>query len=193
MRNPVKVGERVYLRLVEPEDARHFADSSHLEGEPEFQDDGRVPVSVIAHEHWIRALGKPGTPETLSFAICRIADDACIGGTTLRHIDWIHRTAETGTGLLAAADRGQGLGTEAKHLLLEYAFHDLGLHAINAMVYERNARSAAALEKQGYRRAGRLTADVQQGGGFHDTLIYDLTRSDWEAARDRWRARRRPV
>jgi RimJ/RimL family protein N-acetyltransferase len=183
MRNAVKVGQRVYLRLVEPGDARLFADASHLEGEPQFQDDGRVPVSVIACERWIGELGARGVPEEISFAVCRIADDAELGGTTLRHIDWINRTAETGIGLLAAADRGQGIGTEAKHLLLEYAFVDLGLHALNAMVYERNTRSAAALRKQGYRLAGRLTADVQRDGGFHDTLVFDITRDDWEDAR----------
>lgn len=183
MRNAVKIGQRVYLRLVETGDARAFADASHLEGEPQFQDAGRVPVSAIAHERWIRDLGRPGTPEEISFAICRVADDAMVGITTLRHIDWVNRTAETGTGLLAAADRGQGIGTEAKHLLLEYAFVDLGLHALNSMVYERNARSDAALRKQGYRLAGRLTADVQQDGGFHDTLVFDITRADWERAR----------
>ena len=188
MRNPCKIGERVYLRPVEPSDARLFAHASHLEGEPEFQDDGRVPVSSIALGRWIGALGGQGTPGELSFAISRRSDDACLGGTTLRHIDWINRTAETGSGLLAAADRGRGIGTEAKHLLLEYAFVDLGLRALNAMVYERNARSIAALEKQGYRLAGRLTADVQQDGGFHDTLVFDITREDWEQAHARWRA-----
>lgn len=187
MRNPVKIGRRVYLRLVEPDDARLFADASHLEIETRFQDDGRVPVSVLAHQHWIRASGRRGTPEEISFAICRVEDDVCIGGTTLRHIDWINRTAETGTGLFAMSDRGQGLGTDAKHLLLEYAFVDLGLHALNSMVYEHNTRSAAALAKQGYRLAGRLTADVQQGGGFHDTLVFDITRENWERAYARWR------
>lgn len=191
MHNPVKVGKRVYLRPVEIADAKLFADASHLEGETAFRDDGRVPVSVIAFERWVRDLGGPGTPEEMSFAICRRSDDACIGGTTLRHIDWINRTAETGTGLLAMTERGQGLGTEAKHLLLEYAFVDLGLHALNSMVYEHNTRSAAALEKQGYHMAGRLTADVQQGGAFHDTLVFDITRKDWERACARWRAESR--
>lgn len=187
MRNAVKVGERIYLRQVEVADARHFAEASHLEGETRFQNDGRVPVSVLSHQRWIRELGTPGTPETISFAICRKADDALLGGTTLRHIDWVNRIAETGTGLLAAKDRGQGIGTEAKHLLLEYAFVDLGLHALNSMVYERNTRSIAALEKQGYRLAGHLTADVQRGGAFHDTLLFDITCEDWERAYARWR------
>lgn len=111
-----------------------------------------------------------------------IDDDSCIGGVTLRHIDLVNRTAETGSGLLAAADRGQGLGTEAKHVLLRFAFETLGLHAISSIVYSGNARSIAALRKQGYRPAGRLTADVHRGGRFTDALMFDLLRHEWEAA-----------
>ncbi|CAN5767485.1 GNAT family protein [soil metagenome] len=184
-RNAVKVGERLYLRPVEVADARAIMMSSHLESEPQFQGRGRVPSSVMAFESWIRDLASVGTPDAIAFAICRRGDDACLGTVMIRNIDWINRTAETGTGLLAATDRGQRIGTDAKRLLLEYAFVDLRLHALNALVFSGNTRSAAALTKQGYRLAGRLTADVQRGGTFHDTLVFDLTRADWERARER--------
>lgn len=185
MRNPVKIGERVYLRLLERDDARELAVASHLEPETVYRAGGRVPASVIAFEAWPRKLDGTHTPEHIVFAICRRDDDRFLGTVRLGHLDWINRTAETGTGLISAADRGQGIGTEAKHLLLEYAFVDLGLHALNSMVYEHNARSVGALRKQGYRLAGRLTADEQRGGEFHDTLVFDLTRDDWERARGR--------
>jgi RimJ/RimL family protein N-acetyltransferase len=183
MRNPVKVGERVYLRPLERADARALALASHREPETAQRDRGRVPTSVIAFEAWPRKLEGTHPPEDIVFAICRRDDDRFLGTVRLGHIDWVNRTAETGTGLLAAEDRGHGLGTEAKHLLLDYAFVDLGLHALNSMVYAGNARSAAALRKQGYRLAGRLTADVQRGGGFEDMLVFDILRDDWERAR----------
>lgn len=183
MHNPVKIGERIYLRPLERDDARELAMASHLERETAYSARGRVPVSVLAYEAWPRKLEGRHTPEDIVFAICRRDDDRFLGTVRLGHLDWVNRTAETGTGLLTPADRGQGIGTEAKHLLLEYAFIDLGLHALNSMVYEHNARSVAALRKQGYRLAGRLTADVQRDGGFHDTLVFDITRADWERAR----------
>ena len=64
-RNPVKVGERVYLRPVEVADARAIMMSSHLESEPQFQGRGRVPTSVMAFETWIRELASTGTPDAL--------------------------------------------------------------------------------------------------------------------------------
>lgn len=182
MRNPVAVGRRVYLRPIEERDAKALARSSAQESDTAFADAGRVPVSVMAFQHWIRQMNEDISGRELTFSICRIGDDACIGTVTLRHIDRVHRTAETGSGLLVAADREQGLGTEAKHLVLRFAFETLGLHAISSSVYSGNARSIAALRKQGYRLAGRLTADVHRDGQFQDTLLFDLLRHEWEAA-----------
>ena len=54
MRNPVKVGERVYLRCLEQDDARELARATHLERETAHRGNGRVPVSVIAFEAWPR-------------------------------------------------------------------------------------------------------------------------------------------
>ncbi len=182
MRNPVAVGKRVYLRPLEEGDAEALALSPVQEKDTRFADAGRVPVSVMAFQHWIRQMGEDPAGEDITFSVCRIDDDACIGVVTLRHIDRVNGTAETGSGLLAAEDRGQGLGTEAKHLLLRFAFERLGLHAISSSVYSENSRSIAALRKQGYRLAGRLTADVHRRGQFRDTLMFDLLRHEWEAA-----------
>jgi RimJ/RimL family protein N-acetyltransferase len=184
MHNPVAAGERVYLRPIEERDAGALALSYVHESDIRFADAGRVPVSVMAFQHWIRQTGEDASGQEITFSVCRIGDDVCIGTVTLRHIDRVNRTAETGSGILAAEDRGRGLGTEAKHLLLRFAFETLGLHAISSSVYSGNARSIAALRKQGYRFAGRLTADVHRGGQFADTLMFDLLRHEWEAAMD---------
>lgn len=182
MRNLVAAGERVYLRPIEERDAGTLALSSVREADTGFSGDGRMPVSVMAFQHWIREVTEDPTGQEITFAVCRIDDDNLIGTVTLRHIDRINRTAETGSALLAAMDRGQGLGTEAKHLLLRFAFETLGMHAISSSVYSGNVRSIAALRKQGYRPAGRLTADGHRGGRYRDTLIFDLLRHEWEAA-----------
>jgi RimJ/RimL family protein N-acetyltransferase len=107
-----------------------------------------------------------------------------IGETGLYSIDWIARTAESGSWLYCAADRGKGYGTEAKLLLLEYAFERLGLNMIWAWVKERNARSQAALRKQGYRDAGRFTWSGYGPDGFGNARMFDLLATEWRSARD---------
>lgn len=183
MRNHVTVGERIYLRPIEQSDAEGLSRSWTEETEVEFYADGRVPTSALAFAHGLRPPPAGAVPRELMFAVCQRDIDTCIGTVTLRHIDLVNGTAETGSGLFDAAHRGKGIGTEAKHLLLRYAFETLGLHAISATVFSRNTRSSAALRKQGYRLAGRLTADVHRRGQFMDTLVFDLLRPDWEAAR----------
>lgn len=180
MHNPLKVGENLYLRHIEPGDAIVLSRSSHMEPETEFLGGGRVPMSVLSFEWWIQRINTANEPTESVFAICRLSDDAFLGTTSLRHIDRRNGTAETGIGLVASDHRGRGIGTEAKHLLLSYAFQDLDLHAVSATIFEGNLRSIRAVEKQGYELAGRLSATQVVRGIFRDTLVYSLTRQDWE-------------
>ncbi|MGI9254504.1 MAG: GNAT family N-acetyltransferase, partial [Thermomicrobiales bacterium] len=99
------------------------------------------------------------------------------------YADWLSRTAETGTWIYRPAHRGGGLGTEAKHLLLEWAFQRAGLNMVWSWVFEGNDRSAAALRKQGYRDAGRIDWVNRTGGGLRNARVFDLLASEWRAAR----------
>jgi RimJ/RimL family protein N-acetyltransferase len=170
-------GKRVWLRPIEIHDAEALAPASHRERETAFTG-GRIPLSVLSFERWIAGLGE----DEHVFAICRHGAEHCIGTVSLRRIDMENATAETGIGLLDAADRGHGLGTEAKALLLSYAFDLLGLHAVSCTIASVNARSIRAVERQGYRYAGRLTGAVTTLDGQPcDQVVYDLTREEWKA------------
>jgi RimJ/RimL family protein N-acetyltransferase len=170
-------GKRVWLRPVELHDAEALARASHQEAETVFTG-GRIPLSVLSFERWIAGLDE----HEHVFAICRHAAEECIGTVSLRRIDMENGTAETGIGLLDAADRGHGLGTEAKALLMSYAFDILGLHAVSCTIASVNTRSIRAVERQGYRYAGRVTGAVTTLGGQPcDQLVYDLMREEWKA------------
>jgi RimJ/RimL family protein N-acetyltransferase len=187
VRNPIMVGERIYLRAEEPEDAELMARYSAQETETFF--DRRFPSSQIAHERNIREAAENTLPEHIHFAVCLKEDDRYIGTVELMDIDYINRTAETGSWLGDPEYRGKGYGPEAKYLLLEYAFDTLQLHVIVSWVWEPNTRSAAAVQRQGYRPAGRFIADDNQRGVWKDALIFDILRDEWLAAREEWRAR----
>jgi RimJ/RimL family protein N-acetyltransferase len=189
MRNAVAIGDRVYLRPLEPADAEPFAAALTHEPETSFER-GRFPTSPLALEHWIEAVYKKPMPDEVAFAVCLRGTDELIGSVGIDHLDWINRTGETGSYLFGPTYRGRGYGTEAKHLLLEYCFDRLQLHAICSHVWEPNARSAAALAKQGYRPAGRLKWDDLKDGVYRDVLVFDLLRDEWLEARETWRAAR---
>lgn len=174
-------GKRVWLRPIEPKDARELSRASHLEDETAFTG-ARIPLSVMSFERWIATLGDAEHV----FAICRTGDHTCIGTASLRSLDMDNRIGETGIGFIWPEDRGRRLGGEVKSLLLSYAFEVLGLHVLSCTISADNIRSARAVERQGYRLAGRLTAALQgYGGTFADQLVYDITRDDWIAAREK--------
>ncbi|MGH7910398.1 MAG: GNAT family N-acetyltransferase [Candidatus Dormibacteraceae bacterium] len=184
MRNPLLVGPRVYLRAMEPGDGDAMAEADAMESDT-FMYRGRRPSSPLESEEWIKKAYRERPPKEVPLAVCLRADERLIGVVGVDDLDWTNRTGETFS-FLAVEHRGRGLGTEAKHLLLRYAFDRLGLHVLQSMVDAPNTRSAAALVKQGYRRAGiQRWADVKDRR-YVDMLRFDLTREDWLAAHQRW-------
>lgn len=175
------VGPRLYLRPAEAVDGKLLAAHYHAEQEAEIWFGGRSPHSPLDKVGWLGTTSGQ-CPADIPFSVCRRADDEYLGFVALFAIDYVNRTAESGS-FLGPPHRDQGYGTEAKHLLLEYAFDRLQLHLIWSVVWERNARSAAALTKQGYRPAGRYHWRATQRGMYHDALLFDVRREEWLAAR----------
>ena len=190
MRNPILVGERVYIRPLEESDAVPLAEIYAVETDT-FNERGRWPIGPLAWKKWIIETHKEKYPSEVNFAVCLIENDQLIGHNGVVDINWINRTGETVSDFGPAELRSKGYGTDAKHLLLEYCFDTLHLHALRSEIFEPNTRSAAAVTKQGYRLAGRFHYEDVKNGVFRDTLVFDLLRPDWIAARDAWRARER--
>jgi len=188
MRNPILVGERVYIRPLEESDAKSLAEIYAAETET-FMERGRMPAGEISWKRWITELHRQQPPKDIDFAVCLIENDQFIGFNGVVDIDWINRTGETESDFGPAEIRSQGYGTDAKHLLLEYCFDVIQLHVVQSIVWEPNTRSAAAVTKQGYRLAGRFPHADVKNGVFRDALVFDLMREDWIQARDVWRAR----
>lgn len=190
MHNPMLVGERVYLRPLEPSDAEPLARIDAQEADT-FMYRQRFPSSPLEHTQWIsEVMYKERPPDSIPFAVCVREDDRLLGVMGVDDLDWVNRTGETFSFLGPAEMRGRGYGTEAKLLLLGYLFEQLNLHVIRSEVDGPNTRSAAALLKQGYRRAGsRKWVDVKNGRYF-DMMLFDLTRADWLEADARFHATR---
>lgn len=176
------VGERIYFRPVEE------ADLPQLQAwinDPEVR--GRLlqfrPLDMEAERAWWKSHDRSQTPGSLHFAICLVEDDVLIGTTGFVNIDWLHRCAETGTLLGEAAHRGQGYGTEAKQLLVAYAFDTLNLHRLQSRVFADNAPSLRHLLRCGYVEEGRRREALFRDGRRHDEIVLGLLASEWRAAR----------
>ena len=77
-----------------------------------------------------------------------------IGSADLREIDHANRTAEFGIFIGEKECWGKGYGTETTRLLLEFAFHSLGLHNVLLKVDSVNERAIRAYTRAGFRVIG---------------------------------------
>ncbi len=178
--NAVKIGARVYLRPFTKDDAPLAARWSRQETETEW-DAGRWMRSTPGFESWTSGEQKVTPPQSARFAVCLRDNDELIGWVGISDIDYIHGVAESGSQIFRPEYRGGGYGSEAKHLLFDYAFNTLNLHALQSTVIFPNTRSAAALRKQGYREAGRLHWSFPSFGSFENEACFDLLATDWRA------------
>ena len=184
MTNPFLIGERVLLRPIQDSDAEAFVGWIN---HPEIRSFllFRFPMSLRDEREWIEGLSEKGLRRNVVLAIERKNDQKHIGTVGLHGIDWIHRRAMTVSFVCPASLRGKGYGTEAKNLLLDYAFGELGMHSLFAVAFEGNEGSIRALEKQGYKRGGVFRKSHLVKGEWVDAIYYDILLEDWRALRSR--------
>jgi diamine N-acetyltransferase len=109
-------------------------------------------------------------PERVHFTIYDQDDLAPVGTTGLFGID--HHDGRATFGIMLGERRGQGLGTEATRLVLEWGFTVLGLYNVELKVWEWNAAAIRAYTKAGFREIGRRRgAAVVMGRRFDEVLM----------------------
>lgn len=187
-KNAILVGERVYLRPEEKSDMAQYVEWARKEEET-FFDIGRHLVTEVRQWNWVLEAQKEDYPDWIQFGVYLRETDDHVGSVCLIDTDFVNLTAETGSFFHRADYRAKGYGSEAKQLLLEYAFDVLGLHMVESWVYFPNTRSAAALRKQGYREAGRVCWLYPFEGSFGNMVVFDLLAEEWRAMpREKWSA-----
>jgi RimJ/RimL family protein N-acetyltransferase len=139
-----------------------------------------TPLNLQAEREYIEAL--TSRKNDISFAIVKREGNEHIGSIALHQINWKDRLANTGTMIGEKQYWGQGYGTEAKLLLLRYAFDTLNLHRVCSKVYDFNSRSLAYAKKCGYVQEGVMRKHIFRDGNYHDVVFFGVFREEFEAA-----------
>jgi N-acetyltransferase len=143
-----------------------------------------------------------GARRDIPYATVRLADNVIIGSTRffdLEHWPWpsghprhgrdAPDACEIGYSWLARSAIGTGANTEAKYLMLTYAFEVWGVLRVCFHTDSRNERSRAALARiggqfEGILRSHRMAADYIA----RDSARFSIVASDWPAAKERLEA-----
>lgn len=135
------------------------------------------PAMEKNEEEWLDRLA--GSKSDAVFIIAQL-DGTAIGVIGLHKICWHDRTATTGSFIGEKQYWSKGYGSEAKMLLLHYAFHTLNLRKICSSVIAYNKRSYGCLRKCGYVDEGRKKQQHFKRGRYWDEIFLAVFRKDWE-------------
>jgi RimJ/RimL family protein N-acetyltransferase len=141
------------------------------------------PLMLQGEEAWLSRMSEGLTGRNaftdMMLLIIEKQTNHPIGTIGLHQVDWKNRHALTGTLIGEKKLWGKGLGTDAKMLLLNWAFNELGLNSIESHVIEFNKRSAAYSIKCGYKEAGRLHQRHFRDGTYHDDILLEVLADEW--------------
>jgi diamine N-acetyltransferase len=172
-------GERAALGTLRHELAQTYADWMNRVDVRR----GLAHLGVFDHaaeEAWLADASKANAdrrPAQLNFTVYDRRDGEAVGTCSLFEIDHHHLRAKFG--ILLGERRGQGLGTEATRLTLDWAFHVLELRNVLLEVMDWNAAGIRAYERAGFRVVGRRREALLSGGRRIDEVIMDAVPADF--------------
>jgi len=128
-----------------------------------------APVHEPGHAAWLERV----TSDSLRviFAIRDRASLRLLGVIQLIDIHAIHRSAELAIRIGSEADRGQGIGTQALDLAVDFGFRNRNLQRIALKVFADNPRAIRAYEKAGFQREGLLRRAAFIEGIWRDEIV----------------------
>ena len=92
------------------------------------------------------------------------------GSVTARSTRSTPTTARPASGSHWTAGRGEGLGTEATGLVLDFAFGELGLYRVELEVFDFNLRAQKSYAKNGFTVEGVKRGGLLWAGERHDVV-----------------------
>lgn len=166
------LGEKVKLR---PVDASDMDDLYNWWNDPEFAGEyaGHNPKS----RNEVRELVKGGW----FYVISSRSDDKKIGFIAYYPVrqDYLH-LFEIGY-RMKPSERRKGYTTEAARLLVHYLFTTKReIERIESVTDVENVPSQRVLEKNGFKREGKLRKRFCNKGEYRDEYMYSLLREEWE-------------
>lgn len=123
-----------------------------------------------------------------SFVVCLDGDDAPPGSpgdgddvTAVGALDvlGVDRDRPALSYWILPEHQGEGYGTAAVRLAVNYTFRTYSAHGVGAHVYDFNEASRALLESLGFVEEGRAREKRFIDGEYRDTVHYSLLRREW--------------
>ncbi|MBU6509441.1 MAG: GNAT family N-acetyltransferase [Gammaproteobacteria bacterium] len=131
-----------------------------------------------------KALNEWQRGASLPFATISRETGQVIGSTRYMNMDLANRRVEIGATWIGRAWQRTAVNTEAKYLMLRYAFEVLGCFRVELKTDVLNERSRRAILRLGSKEEGVLRRHVvTDTGRVRDTVYYSILDHEWSSVK----------
>jgi [ribosomal protein S5]-alanine N-acetyltransferase len=180
---PRLVGQEVYLRLLEPDDApellalysvnRDFLKPWEPSRNTEFY------TMEMLQSLLTTTFEAAQVDQIYSFGICLKPKAELIGRVTLSNIvRGVFQNTDMGY-FVGEKYNGHGYATSSIKLVLRFAFKEIGLHRVAAGTLKHNFASMRVLEKAGFRREGLAQRYLKIDNKWQDHYLFGITSEEF--------------
>ena len=170
-------GEHILLRGIRRTDVeayRHWLDHSEI---TYFMEMGARPTSDADLEEFYRLSTE--SAENVVFAIVHKDTNKPMGIVGLYAINWICRRGDFRIIIGETDLLGQGMGTEAAHLVLAYGFETLNLEVVTLGVNTENKRAIGSYKNAGFVAEGTRRKLIYRNSRYYDVLQMSVLREEY--------------
>ena len=122
----------------------------------------------------------------LPFIIIHKDSNTIVGTTRYLNIDYDNYRLEIGHTWIAKSWRKTYVNTEAKFLMLQYAFEKLGCIAVEIRTDVLNTVSRRAIKRLGAKKDGVLRYHkIMRDGRIRHTICYSIIEPEWEEVKNK--------
>lgn len=162
------VGKRVQLREIEEEDLETIV---MWRNDPEILKwlFSYLPLSMSKQRMWYKTYVEDDAQQIFVIEVEKTA----VGTVGLDHIDYRNQRAELGI-LIDKNWQKKGIGRETLNLLIEFAWNEMNLRKIKALVLAENAAAVKLYKSCGFVEEGVLKEEVYKNGEFKNVIVMAL-------------------
>jgi len=172
-----RTGTKVTLR---PHRAEDLSVNQRWINDPEINRHLTVtwPIHKSGQQSWLDQ-ATANSADDISLAIWTIEETSRLIGNTAMRINPTKQSADTGTLIGSKTDHSKGYATDAKMLLLEYAFQTRAVRKVTSKILSSNSASQKYAQKCGYRHMATIEQEHFHNGRWINEEQYVVFRDEW--------------
>jgi RimJ/RimL family protein N-acetyltransferase len=143
-----------------------------------------MPLSVAQVKKKYEAIEKEvdESKRLFHFTIRGREDGRLLGFVRIEGIEWTHGIGSLKLAIGDPAERNKGYGSEALQLILRYAFSELNLYRLSAVVGGDNPGALRFFQRSGFVEEVRRRKALLHDGQTWDSIHLGILRDEWLAS-----------